>query len=419
MKKKQSKWMVVTIATVLGCSLLMTQSPTLANSVNDLKKEQKQLDQKSNQLNSSINQKKNDISINQTNQERLQAQIQTLDSKIQKTSSEIDNIQGDIKRTNVEIEKLQESIKILKKKIAERDELIKERLRAVQVSGGSVDYIDVLLGASSFADFIDRFSAVSTLMDADKKILKEQADDKILLEEQKTSVEEKLTQQKQSRDRLVNLKANLDSQKVSKDKLVDQLETKLMELTKDKHKLEEEHEEVLEVSKEVGNKVEAEQSRLIEVARQAETVSAPASAAPVTSSGTWTRPAAGQFSSTFGGRNIGSGDEFHYGSDIANSIGTQIVSAASGVVSHAGPMGTYGNVIMVTHSINGQIFTTVYAHLSAINVRSGQSVSKGQAIGKMGSSGRSTGSHLHFEVHVGPWNGARSNAVNPIGYVSF
>ncbi|MBW9235097.1 M23 family metallopeptidase, partial [Leptospira santarosai] len=88
-------------------------------------------------------------------------------------------------------------------------------------------------------------------------------------------------------------------------------------------------------------------------------------------------------------------------------------------VSYAAPMGTYGNVIMVTHSINGQIFTTVYAHLSGFNVSSGQSVSKGQMIGRMGSTGRSTGSHLHFEIHEGPWNGSRSNAVNPIRYVSF
>lgn len=427
MKKKQSKWMAVTIATVLGCSLLMTQAPALANTLNDLKKEQKQLEEKNNQLNSSINQKKGDISKNQTYQERLQAQVQILDSKISETNSEIDSIQGEIKRTNIEIEKVQKSIKVLKKKIAERDELIKERLRAIQESGGSVNYIDVLLGASSFADFIDRFSAVSTLMDADRKILKEQADDKKLHEEQKNLVEEKLTQQKQSRDRLVNLKADLDSQKVSKDRLIGQLETEQIELTKDKHELEHEHEEVYEVSKEVEKQVLAEQSRLMEVARQAEialkkkededrktTVST-----PVSSSGAWTRPANGRISSSFGGRDIGSGNEFHYGQDVANVVGTQIVSAASGVVSHAGPMGTYGNVIMITHSINGKIFTTVYAHLSSINVSSGQSVSKGQAIGKMGSTGHSTGSHLHFEVHVGPWNSARSNAVNPIGYVTF
>jgi murein DD-endopeptidase MepM/ murein hydrolase activator NlpD len=451
MRKKQSKWMVVSIAAVLGCSIFMTQpTDALANSLNDLKNEQKQLDRKKSQLNSTIDQKKGDISENQSNQEKLLAQIQSLDSKIIETNSEIDSVLGDIKRTNLEIEKLHESITVLEKKIADRDELIKERLRSVQESGGSVNYLDVLLGASSFSDFIDRFSAVNTLMDADKKILEEQATDKKSLEEQKASVEEKLAQQKSSRDKLVNLKANLDSQKASKGKLVDQLEAEQAKLIQQKKSLEKEYTETLEISKSVESKIVAEQARLIELARQAEIArkkkaaeerarqekaerarqqaasrnkqSSNATQAPapvVVSSGDWTRPAAGRFSSTFGARDIGAGAEFHYGSDIANSIGTPILSAADGIVSYAAPMGTYGNVIMVTHSINGQIFTTVYAHLSGFNVSSGQSVSKGQMIGRMGSTGRSTGSHLHFEIHEGPWNGSRSNAVNPIRYVSF
>ena len=450
MGKKQSKWMLVTLATVLASSVFITQPAASANSLNELKNEQNQLKQKENQLNSTINKKKGDILVNQTTQERILAQIQSLDTKIIDTDKEIDNILADITRTNSEIEKLHGTIKVLEKKIADRDELIKERLRAVQERGGSVNYLDVLLGASSFADFIDRFSAVNTLMDADRKIIEEQAADKKSLEEQKASVEEKLTRQKQSRNKLVNLKATLDSQKVAKGKLVDQLEAQQALLIEEKTHLEEEHEEVLEVSNAVENKIVAEQARLIELARQAEiarkkkeaaererqaaaererqqaaskqkstSVSKPVTPEPVVSSGTWTRPAAGRFSSTFGARNIGSGNEFHYGSDIANSVGTPVVSAADGIISHAGPMGTYGNVIMVTHSINGQIFTTVYAHLSAINVGVGQSVSKGQLVGKMGNTGRSTGSHLHFEVHEGPWNGARSNAVNPIRYVSF
>ena len=432
--------MLLSTATVLGCSLFMTQPAALADSLKDLKNEKQQLEQKKNQLNSTISEKKSDITENQTTQEQLLAQIQSLDSKIIETDSQIDSVLGDIKRTSLEIEKLHANIKKLEKQIAERDELIKERLRAVQESGGSVNYLDVLLGASSFADFIDRFSAVNTLMDADKKILQEQADDKKSLEVQKTSVEEKLAKQKNNRDKLVNLKANLNTQKASKGKLVDQLEKEQAKLKKEKNVLEDNLEHAMEVSKEVEGKIVAEQARLIEAARQAEikrkkqeaaerarqAAASKASSggnnqvsAPAVSSGTWTRPAAGRFSSTFGGRNIGSGNEFHYGSDIANSIGTPIVSAASGIVSYAAPMGTYGNVIMVTHSIDGQIFTTVYAHLSGYNVSSGQSVSKGQVIGKMGSTGRSTGSHLHFEVHVGPWNGARSNAVNPIRYVSF
>ena len=449
MGKKQSKWMLAGITAILGLSVVLTEPVANANTLNDLKKKQQEIENKTNQLNSNIKEKTGDITENQSKQEQLLAQIQALDSEIIKTDKNIDAVLGEISRTTTEIEKLQASIKVLVKKIADRDELIKERLRAVQQSGGSVNYLDVLLGASSFADFIDRFSAVNTLMDADRKILQEQADDKQSLETKQAQVEDKLAEQENSRDRLVQLKKSLDGQKASKGKLVDQLEAEQNRLREEKKDLEHSKHEAMEVSKEIENKIVAEQARLIELARQAEIArkkkeaaekarqeAARAAArkksssnkassggssvtAPSVSSGTWTRPASGRFSSTFGGRNIGSGAEFHYGSDIANSIGTPIVAAADGIVSYAAPMGTYGNVIMITHSIDGQIFTTVYAHLNGYNVGSGQSVSKGQVIGQMGNTGRSTGPHLHFEVHNGPWNGSRSNAVNPIRYVSF
>jgi len=446
-KKIQSKWMLLSIIIVLGWTLVIPEPAALANTLNDLKREQEQLQQKGEELNSNINEKQSNISTNQSKQEELLTQIKKLDAEIIATDTEIDIVLGEIKRTTTEIELLNASIVELEKKIADRDELIKERLRAVQETGGNVNYLDVVLGANSFSDFIDRFSAVNTLMEADRKILQEQADDKKELEVKQASVKDKLAQQEASRDKLVTLKASLDTQKASKGKLIDQLEAEQARLIQEKEVLEEAHEETLKVSKEIENKIVSEQARLIELARQAEIArkkkeaeererqaaierarqeaakkngSTVVTAPPqIISSGTWTRPAVGRSTSPFGGRNIGSGHEFHYGSDIANVIGTPIVAAANGIVSYAAPMGTYGNVIMITHSIDGQIHTTVYAHLSGFNVSSGQAVSKGQLIGRMGSTGRSTGSHLHFELHVGPWNGSRSNAVNPLRYIAF
>ena len=140
---------------------------------------------------------------------------------------------------------------------------------------------------------------------------------------------------------------------------------------------------------------------------------------PTVAAGTWTRPAAGRFTSGFGGRDIGPiGSKNHLGVDIANSIGTPIVAAADGVVSYVGSMNGYGNVVMVTHSIEGQVFTTVYGHLSGFNTSVGTSVSKGEQIARMGNTGNSTGPHVHFEIHVGEWNGKRTNAVNPLRYIS-
>ena len=130
---------------------------------------------------------------------------------------------------------------------------------------------------------------------------------------------------------------------------------------------------------------------------------APSISAPSVSSGSWTKPASGRFTSEFGRRNIGFASSNHRGIDIANSVGTPILAAGDGVVQRTGTLGTYGNIVMTTHSVNGKVFTTLYAHLSSVNVSPGQVVSKGQVIAGMGNTGRSSGPHLHFEFHVGGW----------------
>ncbi|MEK4083271.1 murein hydrolase activator EnvC family protein [Psychrobacillus sp. FSL K6-1415] len=436
MLRKQSKWMlrIMTIATT--GALLITTPSALANTLDDLKNEQKQLEQKKNSIDSNIKDTEGKIDQNVSKIDQILAQIKELDTKIISTESQIAEVLNQIKLTTTEIEKLHASIKELERKIEERDELLKERIRAVQVSGGSVSYLDVLLGANSFIDFIDRFSAVNTLMDADRTILKEQADDKAQLEEQQASLEKKLQQQEDSKNELVSLKASLDNQKASKGNLVDQLEVEQAKLHEEKEVLETEYDEILNLSQETQNKIVAEQKRIAEIARKAAeekkrkeaeerkrqqaASGGSSSAIPNVSAGSWTRPASGRFTSGYGSRThpIHGVVKTHYGIDIANSTGTPVVSAADGVVSYASPLSTYGNVIMVTHSIDGQIFTSLYAHLSSIKVSKGQVVSKGQIIGGIGTTGNSTGPHLHFEIHLGNWEGMAKNSVNPLRYIS-
>lgn len=118
-------------------------------------------------------------------------------------------------------------------------------------------------------------------------------------------------------------------------------------------------------------------------------------------------PAEGRLTSKFGYRKnpFGGGSKFHKGIDIANSYGTDIIAAGSGVVTFCGNQSGYGKVVIIKHNSE---YKTLYAHNSKILVSVGDSVKKGQAIGKMGSTGRSTGCHLHFEVHK---NG---QAINPL-----
>ena len=413
--KKPWKWLAVFMA-----MLLFVQVPAgYATSLSDLKQEQKKLQQEQNNLNSSINEKNSQIKTNQSKQEQLMAQIQTLNAEIEKTNASIAKVTADIEKANEEITKLQKAIEELQQKIDERTALLEERARAIQASG-TVSYLDVLLGANSFVDFIDRFSAVTTLIDADRQIMTDQKNDQQLLEEQKLELENTKKQLEENQAKLKSLKASLDSQKVEKNKLVDELEAEQAKLKSEKALLEEEYSEALQLSKEVEAQIQKEQARLAEIARQQALNKGNSTSGdtPDVAAGTWTKPTTGRLTSPFGWRNIGAGNEFHYGIDIANKSGTPIVAAADGVVSYASALSTYGNVIMVTHSIDDQIWTTVYAHLSGFSVGVGESVSKGQVIGSMGSTGRSTGPHLHFEMHTGTWAGARKNAVNPLRYIS-
>ncbi|MDN7242368.1 peptidoglycan DD-metalloendopeptidase family protein [Planococcus sp. N028] len=495
--KLKSKWMLSGISSVLALTIFL---PTAANAdkLSELEQQKREAQQQQSELNSGINEKSEKMTQNASTLEELSKKIDKLNTKIQDTETKINDVQSKIDQTVAEIDELRKSIVELERKIAEREELLQERARAIQLSGGSVDYVDVLLGANNFGDFIDRFSAVNTLIEADRDIMREQAEDKKLLAEQKAAVETKLAEQEDRRAELVGLKSSLDSQKQEQAGLVKELEAEQQRLQEEKATLEEQRNDSIEVSSKLEKEIAQEQERLAEIARKAEeerqrklaaerkaaqeraaaeraeaerkaaaeiaaaqneadrkaaerraaeeraaaqkkeassnsvtpasassSANSPAPAAapaatvaPAASSSGFITPASGRYTSKFGWRNIGAGQEFHQGVDIANGVGTTIMASASGYVSFAGSMGGYGNVIILTHSINGQTHATVYAHLSSIGVSKGQAVSQGQRIGGMGNTGRSFGSHLHFEIHVGPWNGSRSNAVNPASYVS-
>lgn len=122
------------------------------------------------------------------------------------------------------------------------------------------------------------------------------------------------------------------------------------------------------------------------------------------------RPTTGWLTSRFGYRTspFTGRKEFHKGVDIANRKGTDILATADGIVSYAGKKGAMGNVVVIDH---GHGLVTRYAHLSETVKKRGEAVKRGNVIAKMGSSGRSTGPHLHYEVHL---NGV---PVNPARYI--
>ncbi|ANU12229.1 hypothetical protein A1A1_07674 [Planococcus antarcticus DSM 14505] len=455
----KSKWIVTGLSSVLA--LIICLPTTDASPLSELEQKQQDTEQKKSELDFGIKEKSNEMNKNQTKLTGIKKEITELTNKISEVEFKITDVQEKMNQTQIEIDTLEKSIEELEKKIEERTELLQERARAIQLSGGSVDYIDVLLGANSFVDFIDRFSAVNSIIEADREIMQQQAKDKALLAKQRTIVETKLTQQRDNQRELQALTNSLADQKNEQDRLAKKLTTEQKRLAGAKSNLEDQFEEEIEISAELEQQIAAEQERLAELARKAEearkrklaaekkqqkeveqarltaerraaeaakkagqtstsnTVSpivTPPDIAPVVGS-PFISPAGGRHTSGFGGRDIGDGAETHLGYDIANVTGTPIVAAATGYVSYAGVMDGYGNVVILTHSIEGQTYATVYGHMSSIKVSNGQAVSQGEQVGGMGNTGRSTGTHVHFEVHIGPWNGSRSNAVDPARYI--
>ncbi|RBW71179.1 murein hydrolase activator EnvC family protein [Bacillus taeanensis] len=390
-------------------------------------------------------QSKEEITKIQEEQEHVESEIKRLDTAVMDTNDKLDKKQAEIDETNQHIEELKQEITILKERIAERDALLKDRVRAMY-ENGAVSYLDVLLGAKDFGDFVERVSALNVIAEQDRTILEEHKADKLSLEEKKVEVEEELAALEVKLKELEGLKQQLNSQMAEKQTLMESLEKQEGELHS--HVEELENAEQLLAAQEAAFKEEkAEAERLAreeaerrareeaaaraaseEAAKQqsssntsnasnsqssSNTSSTPAPAPKPSGSSTFIWPANGYVSSGYGSR----WGTLHAGADIAAGGTVPIVAAAGGTVIRAEYSSSYGNVVYIAHNINGQNYTTVYAHMRSLNVSYGQRVSQGQMLGYMGNTGNSYGQHLHFELHLGGWNAAKSNSVDPLRYL--
>ena len=434
----------LSLAAILGFGSatvgLPLEKASAENKLNDLNSQKDKINQQRSGVESKITDTDKKINENQGEQQSVQSEIERLDKAISDALAKIEEKNGQIAETKKEIEKLEAEIEVLVERIKKRNELLKDRARNYQETGGMVSYIDVLMGAQSFGDFVERVGAVATIVEADQDILKAHQADKDELEKKQAQVKEELASLEKMRAELEGMKKSLNAQKAEKDKLLKSLKHEEEEMHAHKLELAEENEILAAQEAAIQKAIKLEQERQAEAARQAELAkqkaaqeaakksssssagsssagssssSSPQVSAPSVSSGAWTRPAAGRLSSGFGNRSLGE----HFGVDIAAGGTVPIVAAADGVVIRSYYSSSYGNAIFIAHSIGGQTYTTVYAHMRSRSVGSGQTVSKGQQIGIMGNTGQSYGQHLHFELHRGSWNAAKSNAINPVGIV--
>jgi len=253
---------------------------------------------------------------------------------------------------------------------------------------------------------------VTTIIQADKNILDEQMKDYESLENKNKQVEKERQELVSLQSVLEQKEKNLEYKKEQKNKILDQLEIEADEQEEYVMDLEEQQQLLVE------QKVAIEKAKGMENSNDTVTNSKESSgksSTNVSSSGDFINPSAGVVTSEFGPR----WGSKHDGIDVAAGEGTPIYNAASGVVARSYYSNSYGNVIFITHSVNGKTYQTVYAHLSSRAVNTGQVVQQGQYIGGMGNTGNSSGTHLHFEIHEGEWNISKSNAVDPRRYINF
>ena len=388
---------------------------------------QSQIEEKSNSLNTLESEKANlETKVNE-----LQSQLDELMGRLAAQEEKLAAIQSKILELQAEIESLQVVID-------QRTEKLNTQARYIQTDAGVTNIASILLSSENFSDLVGKITVVSKIVTANKDIVEQQEADQQKVEDSKVAVEEEKLSAEALKQEILISKNNVVAQKAEIDVQIAQV-IENYELTEaEKNGLESTRADLAAQTETISNDMAAEQARITAEAVAAAEAEAAAIAAAeaaaataannltasvsqttstpsysVNSSG-FLRPASGYISSPFGNRvsPFGGSIEFHRGVDIAGS--GAISAAQSGTVETATYHASYGYYVVINHgTINGVNVKTLYAHMQpGLLVAPGQTVSQGQQVGVMGTTGSSTGVHLHFEVQE---NGAVVNPVNYIG----
>ncbi|WP_227872156.1 murein hydrolase activator EnvC family protein [Paenibacillus albus] len=313
--------------------------------------------------------------------------------QINDVSTQLSNVQTQIDTTESNLQQAGTDLEAAEKRLNTRDKLLKSRIR-LMYTNGMVSYLDVLLSATSFGDFIDRMDSLRSILSQDQDILENHKKDKATIEAKKKEIEKSLGEVKQMYGKLADYHDLLKEKENEKEVMVQKYSEQAEEL----EEISDDQEEMLiKLAKKV-SELES-QKRKIKVYYTGGKLGMPLQAS-------W------HLSSPFGYRihPISGKRKLHTGMDMAAPKGTSIYAAESGIVLVAQWMGEYGNCVIIDH---GGGLWTIYGHIrnGGIMVEKGQSVKRGQKIAEVGSTGNSTGNHLHFEVRK------NEEAVNPAPFL--
>lgn len=392
------------LAFVMAASLFVGFIPTTASAkvtqseIDDLKSQKAALSEQSASYEATINSLKN--------KKNAQVELKTaLDSKLALTNQQIMNLEEQIKLHDALIERKTQEVDEAQKTADEQLEKYKKRVRAMEESG-RYNYFEVLFGANSIGEFLSLIDDIGDIMQSDKE-----------LEE---SYKQSVTDLKTVKAEYEEAQAELKQNKVECAQLKDQLQIDITQAASVITSLQSEINDNASVLSELDSQESALQSQIQSKVKQLNEQKKAEEEA--------NRNNNNNGGNNNGGSTIGTGNlvwpsyctyitsrqgprvhpitgeyKNHGGTDIGASYGSAIYAADSGKVvsSSDGWNGGWGNYVMIDH---GNGMQTLYAHMSSRAVSVGQTVKRGQTIGYVGSTGMSTGPHLHFEMYV---NGAR------------
>ncbi|MCZ4247865.1 NlpC/P60 family protein [Bacillus amyloliquefaciens] len=209
------------LASVIGTSSFLIPFTKTA-SAETLDSKKAKIESKQSEVASSLEAKEKELSKLQEKQAKIEKELKDINAKALDTSNKIEDKKAENEKTKKQIADLKKEIKETEARIAKRNEILKKRVRSLQENGGSQGYIDVLLGATSFGDFISRATAVSSIVDADKDLIKQQEQDKAKLEDAEAELNVKLKKVQDDLAKLESMQKDLNKQLDQKDKLFDE-----------------------------------------------------------------------------------------------------------------------------------------------------------------------------------------------------
>lgn len=403
------------LSLVIVCAMLLSTAAVsvFAASIDELEAQQQELEKKSAEYQEILNQKNAEVEEQQEYVDAIVGKVQTVNEEINISHQKITALDEEIKNKQGEIDQANEDIET-------NMDILRQRIKTIYIAG-DVSSLEIILGAKDFSDFLDKVQLVKSVSAHDEELIakiqgqlevisaeKEELQvDKLDLEEEQQNLQEKQeelnTLLEENKEVLANLQEASDDAQMQLTLTEEQLSGLSEEIQEYYRKQREEQERA------AAEAAAAQESGTVVTTTTTYTVEVPADGGYV-----WPTPGFYMLSSQFeewrGTRN-------HGALDITGGgiMGTPVVAAASGTVistctscTHnwgksysCGCGGGYGNYVWISHG-NGK--ESIYAHLTSLTVSQGQSVSAGQLIGYVGSTGYSTGAHLHFECR---YNGVK------------